>query len=149
MGCLIFMDHFAQKSPIIHGSFAEKDLQLMASYGSLPLCNSKLIIRLSRFGCVMCVWHCNALQHTATHVAVRIWHRTAVHCKMLQHTATHCSTLQHTASLTPHDGFVTRICHHTATHCNILQHVASRCNTLQNTAQHADHAVTHCKMFHL
>ena len=32
------MGHIAQKSPVFSGSFAGKNLQLKASYGSLPFC---------------------------------------------------------------------------------------------------------------
>jgi len=63
IGCLIFIGHFPQKSPTSRGSFAQNELQLDASYGSLPPCT-----RICKFVPVINIYtHAQSVFRTNTH----------------------------------------------------------------------------------
>ena len=83
LGCLIFISHFPQKSPIIRGSFAENDLQLKASYAFTLLCTSNVswfLLLLSH------VTRVNASWHTYEWVMLHIWMGHVTHMIDLCHT---------------------------------------------------------------
>ena len=113
VGCLIFADHFLQKSPIISGFYAERDLQLKASDASSP--------------------HC-ILGHDATQLSPpTLSHRwvlqcVAVCCSVLQCVAVCCSVLQCAAACCS-------VLHCVAVCCSVLQCIAVCCSVLQCVAE--------------
>jgi len=69
MGCLIFLCHSSQKSPMISGSFAEGDLQLETSSASSHPCNVLLWSMLNT-KIDACVYIYNYTKHTCIEMLV-------------------------------------------------------------------------------
>jgi len=121
--------HFPQKSPIISGSFAKRDLQLKTSYASSPpsiknvqeysivVKNMEIRDGVASYIRICISSHEDIWGNSITSLQILEYEEWNIK-NVLQHTATHCNTtLQHTA-----------------THCNTLQHTATHCNTLQHAA---------------
>jgi len=69
IGCLIFKCHFPHKTPIISGSFTERDLQLKGSYGSSPPCTTRLPLAFNVHVYTYVYWY----EHTYTYVYICIY----------------------------------------------------------------------------
>jgi len=90
--CLIFICYFPQKSPIIIGSFAKRDLQLMASYAFSPPCTMRTKTHWCVSVCVYLCIHVCVVVYTYMHVHVMytyMWIN--IHKRMRAHIHTHAN----------------------------------------------------------
>jgi len=167
------MGYFLQKSPIIDGSFAERDCHFIRTGWRRPIgflkwqvsFHKRAINSMARLQKItykirhpICLRHpviVTCIIHICGHDSLICGHDSLICTCRLHgckgtHTAMHCNALQHTASncnalqrTATHCNTLRR----TATHCNALQRTATHCNALQRTATHCNalqHTATHC-----
>jgi len=104
--CLILIGHFLQKSPIIGGCFAERDLQVEASCAFSPPCNVQVHVQSWRSRIDVC----DVMRNTFVSSVV-------LHLKNATHTHTHTRPVTYTQN-------VCRTCHtHTHTHIYPTTHM--------------------------
>jgi len=108
--CLILIGHFLQKSPIIGGCFAERDLQVEASCAFSPPCNVQVHVQSWRSRIDVC----DVMRNTFVSSVV-------LHLKNATHTHTHTRPVTYTQN-------VCRTCH-THTHTNLSYHTYAVCST--------------------
>jgi len=92
MGCLMFIVHFPQKSPVTSGSFAKSDMQLKVSYvSSLPFSTESLNICAKHLYYIRCNL-ANRLQCVAA--CCSVLQCGAVWCNVVRCGAVSCSEVQ-------------------------------------------------------
>jgi len=135
IGCLTFMGHFLQKSLIIIGSFAERDLQLKASYASSPTCmEESWLIMDESLHTMGESWHSMTESCRTTHESCHIMNESCHIMNAPCHTINEsCHTMNESChscewgsqTLEWHDSFIVNGSCHTCEHANSYEWVMS------------------------